>query len=89
MRLVLDTFTALVVTLAAPAMAQSVRMQIVDAAGAQVGTATAIRGGEFHAGQWQAFVRTDLGAARRAHFWKRYRCDHWKVSAVETMSCAD
>ena len=48
MRLILGTFAALGVALAlpiAPAIAQSVGMQIVDASGAPVGTVTAIQGG--------------------------------------------
>jgi len=44
MRLTLGTFAALGVALAAPAAAQSVGMQIVDTAGAPVGTVTAING---------------------------------------------
>jgi hypothetical protein len=44
MRLILGTFAALGVALAAPAAAQSVGMQIVDTAGAPVGTVTAIKG---------------------------------------------
>jgi preprotein translocase subunit YajC len=44
MRLILGTFAALGIALAAPAAAQSVGMQIVDTAGAPVGTVTAIQG---------------------------------------------
>ena len=44
MRLILGTFAALGLVVAAPAMAQSVGMQIVDTAGAAVGTVTAIQG---------------------------------------------
>jgi preprotein translocase subunit YajC len=44
MRLIVGTFAALGVALAAPAAAQSVGMQIVDTAGAPVGTVTAIQG---------------------------------------------
>jgi hypothetical protein len=44
MRLILGTFAALGVALAAPAAAQSVGMQIIDTAGAPVGTVTAIKG---------------------------------------------
>jgi hypothetical protein len=44
MRLILPTFTALGLMLAAPAAAQSVGMSIVDTAGAPVGTVTAIKG---------------------------------------------
>ena len=44
MRLILGTFAALSVALAVPAAAQSVGMQIVDTAGAPVGTVTAIQG---------------------------------------------
>lgn len=44
MRLILGTFAALGMTLAVPASAQSVGMQIVDTAGAQVGTVTAVTG---------------------------------------------
>jgi hypothetical protein len=44
MRLILGTFAVLGIALAAPAMAQSVGMQIVDTTGAPVGTVTAIKG---------------------------------------------
>ena len=44
MRLILGTFAVIGLAVAAPAMAQSVGMQIVDAAGAPVGTVTAIQG---------------------------------------------
>lgn len=44
MRLILGTFAAVAIAVAVPAEAQSVGMQIVDTAGAQVGTVTAIRG---------------------------------------------
>jgi len=44
MRLILGTFAALGIALAAPAAAQSVGMQVVDTAGAPVGTVTAIQG---------------------------------------------
>jgi hypothetical protein len=44
MRLILGTFAALGVALAAPAAAQSVGMQVVDTSGAPVGTVTAIQG---------------------------------------------
>lgn len=44
MRLILGTFCAVTFAIAAPATAQSVGMVIVDTAGAQVGTVTAIRG---------------------------------------------
>ena len=44
MRLILGTFAALGVAVAAPAAAQSVGMQIVDTTGAPVGTVTAIQG---------------------------------------------
>lgn len=44
MRLILGTFAALGLTVAVPASAQSVGMQIVDTAGAQVGTVTAVAG---------------------------------------------
>jgi preprotein translocase subunit YajC len=44
MRLILGTFAALGVAVAAPAVAQSVGMQIVDTSGALVGTVTAIQG---------------------------------------------
>jgi preprotein translocase subunit YajC len=44
MRLILGTFAALGVALAAPAAAQSVGMQIVDTAGAPVGVVAAIQG---------------------------------------------
>jgi preprotein translocase subunit YajC len=44
MRLILGTFAALGIALAAPAAAQSVGMQIVDTTGAPVGTVTAIQG---------------------------------------------
>jgi len=44
MRLILGTFAALGIALAAPAAAQSVGMQIVDTAGAPVGIVTAIQG---------------------------------------------
>lgn len=44
MRLILGTLAAVTVALAAPAAAQSVGMQIVDTAGAPVGTVTAIQG---------------------------------------------
>jgi preprotein translocase subunit YajC len=44
MRLIVGTFAALGVALGAPAAAQSVGMQIVDTAGAPVGTVTAIQG---------------------------------------------
>ena len=44
MRLILGTFTALGLAMAAPAAAQSVGMTIVDTAGAPVGTVTAIKG---------------------------------------------
>jgi len=44
MRLILGTFAAVGVALAAPAAAQSVGMQIVDTAGAPVGTVTGIQG---------------------------------------------
>jgi hypothetical protein len=44
MRLILGTFAALGLAIAAPAAAQSVGMQIVDTAGAPVGTVTAIKG---------------------------------------------
>jgi len=44
MRLILGTFAALGIALAAPAAAQSVGMQIVDTTGAPVGIVTAIQG---------------------------------------------
>jgi hypothetical protein len=44
MRLILGSFTALGLAVAAPAMAQSVGMQVVDTSGAPVGTVTAIQG---------------------------------------------
>jgi hypothetical protein len=44
MRLILGTFAALGFAIAAPAAAQSVGMQIVDTAGAPVGTVIAIKG---------------------------------------------
>ena len=44
MRLILGAFAAFGLALAAPAVAQSVGMQIVDTAGAPVGTVTAIQG---------------------------------------------
>ena len=44
MRLILGTLAAVTVVLAAPAAAQSVGMQVVDTAGAPVGTVTAIQG---------------------------------------------
>lgn len=44
MRLILGSFAALGLALAAPASAQSVGMQVVDTAGAPVGTVTAIKG---------------------------------------------
>ena len=44
MRLILGTFAALGVAIAAPAAAQSVGMQIVDTTGAPVGTVTAVQG---------------------------------------------
>ena len=44
MRLILGTFTVLGLVVAAPALAQSVGMQVVDTTGAQVGTVTAIKG---------------------------------------------
>lgn len=44
MRLVLTAFTALGLAVSTPALAQSVGMQIVDTAGAPVGTVTAIKG---------------------------------------------
>jgi len=44
MRLILGTFAALGIALAAPAAAQSVGMQVVDTAGAPVGTVTTIQG---------------------------------------------
>ena len=44
MRLILGAFAAFGLALAAPAAAQSVGMQIVDTAGAPVGTVTAIQG---------------------------------------------
>lgn len=44
MRLILGTFAVLGIALAAPAMAQSVGMQIVDTTGAPVGTVTAVKG---------------------------------------------
>lgn len=44
MRLILATFAALGVVVAAPSAAQSVGMQIVDTTGAAVGTVTAIQG---------------------------------------------
>ena len=44
MRLILGTVAALGIAIAAPAAAQSVGMQIVDTAGAPVGTVTAIQG---------------------------------------------
>jgi preprotein translocase subunit YajC len=44
MRLILGSFAALGLALAAPAFAQSVGMQIVDTAGGVVGTVTAIKG---------------------------------------------
>ena len=44
MRLILGTFAALGIALAAPAAAESVGMQIVDTTGAPVGTVTAIQG---------------------------------------------
>jgi len=44
MRLILGTFTALGLAIAAPAAAQSVGMPIVDTAGSPVGTVTAIQG---------------------------------------------
>jgi len=44
MRIILGTITALGLVIAAPAAAQSVGMQIVDTAGAPVGTVTAIQG---------------------------------------------
>ncbi|MFL6774823.1 MAG: hypothetical protein ACJ8FN_00350 [Sphingomicrobium sp.] len=44
MRLILCTFGALGLAVAAPGAAQSVGMQIVDTAGAPVGTVTAIQG---------------------------------------------
>jgi hypothetical protein len=44
MRLILGTFAALGLAVAAPVAAQSVGMQIVDTAGAPVGTVTAIQG---------------------------------------------
>jgi len=44
MRLNLGTFAILGIALAAPAMAQSVGMEIVDTAGAPVGTVTAVKG---------------------------------------------
>jgi hypothetical protein len=44
MRLILGTFAALAVAIAAPAAAQSVGMQVVDTTGAPVGTVTAIKG---------------------------------------------
>jgi len=44
MRLILGTFAAVGLAVAAPATAQSVGMQIVDTAGAPVGTVTAIQG---------------------------------------------
>jgi preprotein translocase subunit YajC len=44
MRLILGTFTALGLAVAAPAAAQSVGMTIVDTTGAPVGTVTAIKG---------------------------------------------
>lgn len=44
MRLILATFAAVGVAIAAPAAAQSVGMQIVDTTGAPVGTVTAIQG---------------------------------------------
>lgn len=44
MRLILGTFAALTFTVATAAAAQSVGMQVVDTAGAPVGTVTAIQG---------------------------------------------
>jgi preprotein translocase subunit YajC len=44
MRLILGTFAAIGVALAAPAAAQSVGMQVVDTVGAPVGTITAVQG---------------------------------------------
>lgn len=44
MRLILGTFAVLGIALAAPATAQSVGMQIIDTAGAPVGTVTAVNG---------------------------------------------
>jgi preprotein translocase subunit YajC len=44
MRLILGSFAVLGLALAAPASAQSVGMQVVDTAGAPVGTVTAIKG---------------------------------------------
>jgi len=44
MRLILGTFAALGVALATPAAAQSVGMQVVDTAGAPVGTVTDVNG---------------------------------------------
>jgi len=44
MRLILGTFAALGVALATPAAAQSVGMQVVDTAGAPVGTVTDVKG---------------------------------------------
>jgi len=44
MRLIFASLTALGLTLAAPAAAQSVGMTVVDTAGAPVGTVTAIKG---------------------------------------------
>jgi preprotein translocase subunit YajC len=44
MRLILGSFTALGLAVAAPAGAQSVGMQVVDTSGAPVGTVTAIQG---------------------------------------------
>jgi preprotein translocase subunit YajC len=44
MRLILSTITAVGLAVAAPVAAQSVGMQVVDTAGAPVGTVTAIKG---------------------------------------------
>jgi preprotein translocase subunit YajC len=44
MRLILGTITAIGLALSAPAAAQSVGMQVVDTAGAPVGTVTAVQG---------------------------------------------
>ena len=68
MRLILGTFTALGLAMAAPAAAQSVGMTIVDTAGAPVGTVTAIKGENLQ-------VKTDKHEALlpRSSWWQSAR----------------